>query len=928
MVRGKQLVLSLLLPPLALGDGGGAYFPDLTAEEKSPYTAWLSEAGGVGRLRPERGGGMRGSDVAIYESSTGVLTDAHVVDELAAPVADDCQSWDLADAAVDGDGWLIVEMTRALDTYDAQDHPIRDDVGATVPPTRLIAAWGDGDSVAFHGTNRARGAYSLHSDSVLPEYDLLLKRLEEESDGYFEIREDEHEVKAEDTEYHDVCKTADELGVEIPEGNDGITMIGYVPVIDEDTRRFVHHFVVTSTEDCSDGGDFDALGDTTLSAWAPGDTGTMFPDNVGVQMFGRGKSAVNLNIHYDNPDLVQGKKDSSGMRYYYVFNKREHNAGILQIGDPLVMTPGAISPGLTSYSYSCPGSCTEEVLDTPVTILVESLHMHTTGVRMTNEVKRNGRRFHLATSEVYDFDQQGSFAVQQQPYDLMPGDSFKTTCYYRDGVRFGLSSQEEMCIAFVLYYPEKTISGFGNEIPWMCAYTKGNIQLPTSAGSHPRRPRRRLTTVSLEFISNLSAPCFFQSNGVETLPWGDDKIPRLTLYIAPSAPGGSPSTPTLPSRPDRTAFPTLAVRYRNFPAFSRRKTTGAATYAWPSRYAVRRTTAAEPARSARDSRWIRRSLFPRRSSRAATSPALPCTWTAVAKIARISCLPRLFVARQMKRRNPPDRADFAQRALPPTRTRLSRPASDGVSYTCGQLAEFVGLYNSDDDECKEMLLGEPFCCPKSDSCGFCSEGLTADADTPVPAGSNGISYTCGQLYEFVSIVGSGSDDCNEMLLAEPLCCPSSNSETSTLDKDESADTTTDSSGPCGFCSKGLTVDAKTSLPVAPDGVTYTCGQLYGVVNFVKSGSDDCNDMLMAEPLCCPSSSSEEDTSEPINSTDEFDERADSADESDPGDQDVVQSDPANIPEDPVDTNEDSDASSLSAASLASILCIAIACLLA
>jgi len=229
-----------------------------------------------------------------------------------------------------------------------------------------------------------------------------------------------------------------------------------------------------------------------------------------------------------------------------------------------------------------------------------------------------------------------------------------------------------------------------------------------------------------------------------------------------------------------------------------------------------------------------------------------------------------------------------------------------------------------------MLLGEQVCCPKSDPCGFCSEGLTADADTPVPAGSNGISYTCGQLYEFVGIVGSGSDDCNEMLLAEPLCCPSSNSETSTLDKDESADTTTDSSGPCGFCSKGLTVDAKTSLPVAPDGVTYTCGQLYGVVNFVKSGSDECNDMLMAEPLCCPSFSSEEDTSEPINSTDEIDERADSADESDPRepDQDVVQSDPANVPEDPVDTNEDSDASSLSAASLASILCIAIACLLA
>ena len=41
----------------------------------------------------------------------------------------------------------------------------------------------------------------------------------------------------------------------------------------------------------------------------------MFPDDVGVSMFGRGKSAIALQIHYDNPDLVKGKKDSSGMRY-------------------------------------------------------------------------------------------------------------------------------------------------------------------------------------------------------------------------------------------------------------------------------------------------------------------------------------------------------------------------------------------------------------------------------------------------------------------------------------------------------------------------------------------------------------------------------------------------------------------------------------
>ena len=324
MVRGILLVLSLL-PSVALGEGGGAYFPALTAEEKSPYTSWLSESSGryarhgflpssgsddgsdgaavfwtidedgagegggtasfaiavraegwVG-LGISEAGGMRGSDVAIYESSTGVLTDAHVVDELAKPITDDCQSWDLVDAAVDEDGWLIVEMTRALDTFDTQDHPIRNDVGATVSPTRLIAAWGDGDSVSFHGANRARGAYRLHSDSVLSEYAFLVQRLEDESDGYFEIREDKHEVKAQDTEYHHICRTADELDVEIPEGNDGITMIGYVPVIDEGTRRFVHHFTVYTTDECGPDGDggigdggFDVLGNTLVSAWAPG----------------------------------------------------------------------------------------------------------------------------------------------------------------------------------------------------------------------------------------------------------------------------------------------------------------------------------------------------------------------------------------------------------------------------------------------------------------------------------------------------------------------------------------------------------------------------------------------------------------------------------------------------------------------------------
>ena len=58
----------------------------------------------------------------------------------------------------------------------------------------------------------------------------------------------------------------------------------------------------------------------------------------------------------------------------------------------------------------------------------------------------------------------GSFHVHQDAYGLLPGDSFRTTCYYRDGDKFGLSSQEEMCIVYIIYYPAKQLMGY----PWIC----------------------------------------------------------------------------------------------------------------------------------------------------------------------------------------------------------------------------------------------------------------------------------------------------------------------------------------------------------------------------------------------------------------------------------------------------------------------------
>jgi hypothetical protein len=183
--------------------------------------------------------------------------------------------------------------------------------------------------------------------------------------------------------------------------------------------------------------------------------------------------SIGIEIHFNNPQNVEGLVDSSGFRVYYSTQPREIEAAFLSIGDPATLMEGhVIADGLTTYSFSCASDCSQEVLGSEsVTVFAESLHMHKTGVRMTNELIRNGEVVNMGVVDVYEFEQQGSFKVQQDQYQILPGDSFRTTCYYRDGTKFGYSSSEEMCVAFLMYYPAKRIDvGIFGSFPWSCVY--------------------------------------------------------------------------------------------------------------------------------------------------------------------------------------------------------------------------------------------------------------------------------------------------------------------------------------------------------------------------------------------------------------------------------------------------------------------------
>ena len=202
---------------------------------------------------------------------------------------------------------------------------------------------------------------------------------------------------------------------------------------------------------------------------------------------------------------MTGALDSSGIRLYYTTTPRRYELGGLQLGDPILSLRGELvgegNGVITEHTFICPKSCSLVALDEPVTVHFESLHMHKTGISMRNELIRNNDQVvHVGQVDYFNFDQQGSFLVQQEPFQVLPGDSWKTTCTFQPSnneTRFGFSSQEEMCIAFLFYYPRKTVAG--GRAPWICSREMPLLQM--CEASHSVRSLESTDNVGRKFGS-------------------------------------------------------------------------------------------------------------------------------------------------------------------------------------------------------------------------------------------------------------------------------------------------------------------------------------------------------------------------------------------------------------------------------------------
>lgn len=253
--------------------------------------------------------------------------------------------------------------------------------------------------------------------------------------------------------------------------NESLHVIGFEPLIDPRATKYVHHFTVRSAEGetCES-----EIAYEIVYGWTPGTGPRSYPPFLGSPLGVDGLTFYTIQLHYNNPDFDEGHMDSSGIRVYWTTKKREHDIGVFSLGDPRTNLVGeSVGSGLSKHEFNCPASCTSMALsvDEPITVTESTFHMHEKGRKASIEVIREGDVIRTDGVDFFDFRQSGAQESRQEgTFGLLPGDSFRSTCYYDspdDSHSFGFSSQEEMCITSFQYYPRRKLL---NRIGLVCGF--------------------------------------------------------------------------------------------------------------------------------------------------------------------------------------------------------------------------------------------------------------------------------------------------------------------------------------------------------------------------------------------------------------------------------------------------------------------------
>uniref|UniRef100_A0A8D0DGG4 Monooxygenase, DBH-like 1, like n=1 Tax=Sander lucioperca TaxID=283035 RepID=A0A8D0DGG4_SANLU len=391
-------------------------------------------------------GGMKGSDIVIGGvGPSGIyFTDRYATGN-SKPLVDEQQSYTLL-SMTESDGQTTMTFRRSIQSCDGQDFHITD------KPIKLIYAYGITDEIAYHGDRE--GTKEVNLLNYKP-------RMTSTNLNYLSATVDNITIPHSRTYYH--CKV-----MQFPNLKTKHHIYQIEPVIEN--VDMVHHMLlhrcptfVTKPYDkpCFMGDMGDACFGV-VAAWGVGAGVYELPENVGIPVGGE-DTFYRLEIHYNNQNSKAGRTDSSGMKLHYTAQLRQHDAGILTTGMlPLVQFHYSIPPNATQFhTYGVCNTTLFSQLLNPVPelqVFAMILHTHLAGRKVRVGHYRNGEQIDfLGLDENFNFEFQQVISLGNIK-TIKQSDEIAVECTYSTTDRtnvtmMGLATTNEMCLAFLFYYP-------------------------------------------------------------------------------------------------------------------------------------------------------------------------------------------------------------------------------------------------------------------------------------------------------------------------------------------------------------------------------------------------------------------------------------------------------------------------------------------
>ncbi|XP_055334961.1 DBH-like monooxygenase protein 1 [Paramacrobiotus metropolitanus] len=448
--------------------------------------------------------------------------------------------------------YTVLRAVRRLKTCDEKDRPFTNAAGPVIysysftQPTSRTAA------VRKHDV---RGSVSIN---FLQSKEEDRSKMLKDVNKVLEFRMDNVHVSSEaSTQYW--CTLT-----QMPEFDKKYQSIAHEPLINQDNLPHIHHMLAYTCDDIpeeqmnektflcgpEDGSFVMSYCKNLLAGWAMGAAPIAYqPANVGQPFTPEmsGKYVV-VQMHYNNPDHADFN-DDSGLRMMLTDKMRTYDSASLMIGALELDFAFTLPPEQKVFQLQaqCSDQCTSAALPKDgIKVFGSVIHMHTRGVSGVVRHFRGQKELPpLDMDRAYDFNLQAGREIDP-PRVILPGDRLVLQCNYTtandtEPVFGGEGSMEEMCLAFLEYYPKTAMHTCGASYPVMKYLTNGLMMdrnALTSIGASVSSQARQAMSggantnmmMKQEMMSELKGPV---SDFINEIYWTPEKAkPLQDFYFA------------------------------------------------------------------------------------------------------------------------------------------------------------------------------------------------------------------------------------------------------------------------------------------------------------------------------------------------------------------------------------------------------------